>query len=298
MTTKVAINIPTKVLPNKKKEKKEKRWTWSKPKDKPKRPLSAYNIFFKHVRSRIVKGLPEEGTEEEVIASIKDILAEYTTKKKRDRTTHGKISFGNLASTVSLRWKNTDPRKQAIFQRYADMDKKRYFFAVAVWKAKKEAEEAAAAQNLIKITPVVWKAKKTAEQYFTKTTPQPITNGIATEQYFTKITPQPITNNIATEQYYTKITPQPITNNIATEQYFTKTTPQPITNGIATEQNFTKITPQPITSGITTEQNYTKITPEPITSGIVTDSKDSSSENYDESENNSDYDYDDEYLII
>jgi len=122
------------------KKKQPKRWTWTKPKDKPKRPLSAYNIFFKHTRSRIVEGLSEDAGEEEIILSIEALLLNAAEKKKRDRRSHGKISFGNLASAVSKKWKNIDDHRMALFQRYADLDKERYFIELGNWKAKKESE--------------------------------------------------------------------------------------------------------------------------------------------------------------
>ena len=50
-------------------------------KDKPKRALSAYNIFFKHTRSRIVVGLSEQGTKEETITAMEEIIANSTIRK-------------------------------------------------------------------------------------------------------------------------------------------------------------------------------------------------------------------------
>mmetsp|Transcript_13664 Transcript_13664/g.15709 ORF Transcript_13664/g.15709 Transcript_13664/m.15709 type:complete len:581 (-) Transcript_13664:303-2045(-) len=119
------------------KKKVIKRRGWKKPKDKPKRPLSAYNIFFKHTRSRIVEGLPEEGSVGETIQSIEDIVAN-STEKKKNRKTHGQISFGDLARKIADQWKMIGKDQKALFVHYASLDMKRYRREVAIWKAKKE----------------------------------------------------------------------------------------------------------------------------------------------------------------
>ena len=112
---------------------------FKKQKDKPKRPLSAYNIFFKHTRSRIVEGFSEEGTVEETIQSIEGIVAN-STETRRHRKTHGQISFGDLARRIADKWKTIGKNQKTLFDHYASLDMKRYRRDVAIWKAKKERE--------------------------------------------------------------------------------------------------------------------------------------------------------------
>ena len=123
------------------KKKPAKRWTWSKAKDMPKRHLTGYNIFFKYTQLRVINGISEEDTEENMIACIEAIIQDCSRKKRRrERKKHGMISLKNLTKVVSKKWKNIDERQKAIFERYAEMERDKYFTKVKIWKAKKEAE--------------------------------------------------------------------------------------------------------------------------------------------------------------
>lgn len=104
-----------------------KKRTWKKPKGKPKRPLSAYNIFFKEERANLVAE----------IAATKKKEGSSSAKTKGPRThrkTHG-MGFAGLAQNIAAKWKTLDSKSRRPFENKAAQNKVRYQTDVEVWKA-------------------------------------------------------------------------------------------------------------------------------------------------------------------
>jgi hypothetical protein len=114
---------------------------------KPKRPLSAYNIFFQHEREKIVSNAPDTLV---TLESLK-IDPRRLPKKRRHRKSHGKIGFADLARRIAGKWKSIDPESRSVFEACAAKEKQRYKEEIKVWKEAKKREyieeEEAAAKN-------------------------------------------------------------------------------------------------------------------------------------------------------
>jgi hypothetical protein len=111
--------------------KASKKRAWKKPKDKPKRPLSAYNLFFQEERNSILAALPSDSQQ------IDDGLTEEERRRKH-RKTHGKIGFADLARSIATKWKNCEPKSRASFEARAESEKQRYKVELAAWKKAQE----------------------------------------------------------------------------------------------------------------------------------------------------------------
>jgi HMG (high mobility group) box len=87
---------------------------WKKEKGFPKRPLSAYNFFFRDERQRLLEA-----------------------------STSRKLGFAQLAKTVASRWKTLDDVALAPYKKAAAEEKNLYNAAVRVWRIQKRQQTAA-----------------------------------------------------------------------------------------------------------------------------------------------------------
>lgn len=84
--------------------------------EKPKRPLSAYNMFFHDERLRLLAELPERP------CGIKP------------KKSHGKIGFRQMATVIGARWRNIDGPRKAYYEDLARQEKLRHSKAMARYR--------------------------------------------------------------------------------------------------------------------------------------------------------------------
>ena len=111
-----------------------------KPKDKPKRPLSAYNIFFKEERQRILETItqasPSSSSDKDNIDKTED--SSSNNNRKRKKSPHGKIGFENLARTIGQRWQQLSEDQVEYYKTQAATDMSRYKAEMEIYLSKQQ----------------------------------------------------------------------------------------------------------------------------------------------------------------
>jgi len=102
--------------------------------EQPKRPLSAYNYFFKSERARML-GIDENADE---ISQGGD---------RRNRKVHGKISFRDMAHQVGTKWKALSDEDRAPYIKLFEEDRARYKSHMKVWNERHKKRVAMEAQQ-------------------------------------------------------------------------------------------------------------------------------------------------------
>lgn len=92
--------------------KSKTRRKWKKPKDKPKRPLSAYNIFFRHERAKLM----------------------IKVEQSQDR--FEKVGFAALAKHIAAKWKQLDNYSRKPYEAQAEIEQRQYRVLLEEWKRK------------------------------------------------------------------------------------------------------------------------------------------------------------------
>jgi hypothetical protein len=116
-----------------------KRPTKKKPKDKPKRPLSAYNFFFKEEREKILKVVLAEDPEKiDNEKGNEDYLDDDALGRLRKEG--GKVSFEEMGKLIGQRWKNINPDRLTRYSELAAEDTERYKKEMQSYNGRQEAK--------------------------------------------------------------------------------------------------------------------------------------------------------------
>jgi hypothetical protein len=118
---------------------------------KPKRPLSAYNIFFRDERAKIIAGeLSEE--EKSMLQSGSFLEDQHTSlgiKESRRKQPHRKAGFQELARIIAARWKRIDPGRLQMYENMSALGRMKYSRDLQLWAQREKKDVMKPIQRLV-----------------------------------------------------------------------------------------------------------------------------------------------------
>lgn len=157
--TSLADPAERKATVSSKAKKTMKRSNWKKSDaTKPKRGLSAYNLFFQLERERLIAGAPVRKYDSADVERIAILSHQKAQIKRRHRKSHGIISFTDLARTSANAWKKLEGSDKVVFEEYAAVENARYRCELERWmdRQKQERMRAVAPNAAVDHAPVAF----------------------------------------------------------------------------------------------------------------------------------------------
>lgn len=127
---------------------------------KPKRPLSAYNIFFRDERAKIIAG--ELSNEEKAMLQKGHLFEDQHTssgiKESRRKQPHRKAGFQEMARIIGARWKKIDPNRLQMYEKMSALGRIKYSRDLQIWARREKKDvmkpiQRLAERNMEKVAP-------------------------------------------------------------------------------------------------------------------------------------------------
>jgi hypothetical protein len=126
MTNQKNTSVKEKKVKPEKREKRPYHYRTKKPRDMPKRPLSAYNYFFRTERGKIIADQAEKEADGTTGTGTTPEAAPEAQAREEGGEKKKASLFSTMGKTIAKRWKEIDPEELKEYKALAEEDSKRY----------------------------------------------------------------------------------------------------------------------------------------------------------------------------